>query len=86
MEVGAAGDILRCVVLCARWAVARRLARKALQKRWQQSRQSLLVVRSGIDFSGWCQLVDDLWHVLRQEARSLSGIYSHFRREGFDLV
>ena len=33
--------------------VAGRLATEALQERWQQSRQSLLMVRSGIDFSGW---------------------------------
>jgi hypothetical protein len=43
------------------------LATKALQKRWQQSRQSLLMIRSGIDFSGWRQLVDDLRQVLSQE-------------------
>ena len=37
--------------LSVRWAVGRRLATKALQERRQQSRQSLLMVRSGIDFS-----------------------------------
>src|SRR6267378_3038876 len=44
------------------------------------------MVCTGIDFSGWRQLVDDLWHVLRQEARSLSRIYSHFCRERLDLL
>ena len=32
---------------------AGRLATEALQERWQQGRQSLLMVCSGIDFSSW---------------------------------
>src|SRR5262245_31029591 len=44
------------------------------------------MVCARIDFSGWRQLVDDFWQVLSQEVRSLSGIYSHFCRECFELI
>ena len=44
------------------------------------------MVRGGIYFSFRRKFVDDLWQVLSQEARSLSGIYSHFCSERFDLL
>jgi hypothetical protein len=39
--------------LCPRGLASGRFARKALQQRWQQSGQSLLMIRGGIDFSRW---------------------------------
>jgi hypothetical protein len=44
------------------------------------------MVRGGVHFSLGGKFVDDLWQVISQEARRLSGIYSHFCRQHFDLL
>jgi len=48
---------------------AGRLTSKALQKRWQQSRQSLLMVRGGVYFTLRRKFVDDLWQIFSQKCR-----------------
>ena len=48
-----ASTLKRCQPLRLSGLAAGRLATKALQQRWQQRRQSLLMIRVGIDLSGW---------------------------------
>ena len=66
--------------------VAGRLAAEALQERWDQVGQALLVIRSRIHLSFWRKFVDDLRQVFGQKMRGLRGIDPYFRGERTDWV
>ena len=61
-------------------------ADEALQERWEQVGQALLVIRCRVHLSLWRKFVDDLRQVFGQKMRGLGGIDAYFRRERIDLV
>jgi hypothetical protein len=67
-------------------AVVGRFAAEALQERWEQVGQALLVIRSRVHLSLWRQFVDDFRQIFGQKMRGLRGIDAYFRRERIDLV
>jgi hypothetical protein len=67
-------------------AAGGRFAAEALQERWEQVGQALLVIRSRVHLSLWRQFVDDFRQVFGQKMRGLRGIDAYFRRERIDLV
>ena len=67
-------------------ASAGRFAAEALQERWDQVGQALLVIRSRVHLSLWRKFVDDLRQVFGQKMRGLGRIDAYFRRERIDLL
>ena len=65
---------------------AGRFADEALQERWEQVGQGLLVIRSRVNLSLWRKFVDDLRQVFGQKMRGLGRIDAYFRRERIDLL
>ena len=58
---------------------------EALEERGQHRRETLLMIRVGIDLAGGRQLIDDLGQELGEQSRRGRGIDADFRRQRLDL-